>query len=404
MPIGGWPRVVAVALGAFVVVATEFAPTALLPSVAETMDVPVSATGTMTVVPGVLAAIVAPLAATVPSRVDRRALVAAAVGAAVAGNVAVAVAPSFAAVVAGRIGAGVALGVFWTVGAATAVRLVGDEHSVRAVSTVSAGTSLGIVVGMPVGSLAPPGPDGWRVVFAGLAVAAAAVSVLLLVVLPPLRGGAGTRSRGGARSRGAGAPVWSRPAVRRGLLTAFAVFTGQFTASTFLGAFAGWVIPDPALVTAVLAVFGAVGLAGVAVASFGLQRRPAATVAVAIGLLGGVLALTALAVAARAPATVVIVLLLAWGAVWGTVPFGTQTWMLLRAPDRRESVSAALVVAIQAGIGAGSALGSVVLGVVERGAAEVGSAQYAVVFAVAAAVCLVAAIAFGSGVRPRRRP
>ncbi|WP_166996418.1 MFS transporter [Paramicrobacterium fandaimingii] len=395
-PAAGWVGVIAIAATAFVIVATEFAPTAVLTAVAAEFDVSLGDTGMMTAIPGLVAALTALLAMRIPSSIDRRIVLAAAGAITAVANVLVAVAPAFAVVLLGRVGAGIALGVFWTVGAATAVRLVGDERSVRAISIVSGGTSLGLVAGMPAGSLVGP-PENWRVVFVAFAVAAVAVTLVLSALLPKLS------AERNARSHGAPLSIWrvtSRPVIAWSLAAAFTVFVGQFASSTFLGAFIGASLVSPILVTGVLTAFGGVGILGMLVATFAFGRRPVVTVCGALALLVAAIGVVAVTSTVPSNATLVVVVALLWGTVWGAVPFGLQTWMLTRATENRETVSAALVIAIQLGIGTGSALGSVILRLTEH--ASAGEPAYTVIFIVSVAVCLVALTLFALGARGRR--
>nr|WP_281253416.1 MFS transporter [Microbacterium agarici] len=382
---------------AFVIVATEFAPTAVLPAVAADFNVPLGATGMMTAIPGLIAALTAPLAMRIPASWDRRFVLASAGFLTVGANALVVAGQAFPVVLLGRVSAGLALGMFWTVGAAAAVRLVGDAHGVRAISIVSGGTSLGLVAGMPAGSLVGP-PENWRAVFVVFAVAALAATFLLAALLPRLQGDTTAH-----HDRLAQAPVrkaLARPVVLWGLVTAFTVFVGQFASSTFLGAFLGTSVALPALLTAVLTVFGGVGILGMLIASFSFARHAYATLSATIALLTAVIGLVALVSASGSPAAVVVVVVILWGTVWGAVPFGLQTWMLTQAPDNRETVSAALVVAIQLGIGAGSGLGSLALRVSEL-ASGGGEPAYTTIFIVSAVICVVALSLFATGTRSR---
>jgi predicted MFS family arabinose efflux permease len=84
-----------------------------------------------------------------------------------------------------RILLGIALGGFWSMAAAVAMRLVPAVLLPRALSIIFSGIAVGTVVAVPLGSYLG-GLCGWRSAF----VAAAAVGVVTLVfqlfTLPPL--------------------------------------------------------------------------------------------------------------------------------------------------------------------------------------------------------------------------
>jgi predicted MFS family arabinose efflux permease len=124
---------------------------------------------------------------------------------------------------------GLAIGGFWTMGISLGPRLLPEPTGTRGATVVFAGTSLGTIAGLPVGTILG-GLIGWRWAFG----AAAVVSVLLVLLqaffVPPLP------VRHAVRWHELVA-VWRMPQARLGLLMAFALFFGQFFAYTYIAPF-----------------------------------------------------------------------------------------------------------------------------------------------------------------------
>ncbi|MDT0470415.1 MFS transporter, partial [Streptomyces sp. DSM 41699] len=90
-------------------------------------------------------------------------------------NLLVALSSSLTIVLIMRILLGIALGGFWSMAAAVAMRLVPEKRVPRALSIIFSGIAVGTVVAVPLGSYLG-GLYGWRSAF----VAAAAVGVITL--------------------------------------------------------------------------------------------------------------------------------------------------------------------------------------------------------------------------------
>lgn len=148
-----WLAVTSVALGAFVIVTTEFIPVGFLPRIAASLDVSLGAAGLMILVPGLSAAIAAPLMFVRAGKVDRRKVIAGLGGLVALSNATAAIAPDFAVVLFGRILLGVAIAGFWTVATPVGPKLVGRRAGTKATSIILAGVSAGTVVGLPAGEV-----------------------------------------------------------------------------------------------------------------------------------------------------------------------------------------------------------------------------------------------------------
>lgn len=82
-----------------------------------------------------------------------------------------------------RLGVAVAHGIFWSIASPLAVKVVPDGMQKLALSTVSAGTSIAMIIGLPLGRMIGLAL-GWRMTFIVIAVVSIAALMLLVAVFP----------------------------------------------------------------------------------------------------------------------------------------------------------------------------------------------------------------------------
>ncbi|MCW2865708.1 MAG: transporter [Actinoallomurus sp.] len=374
-----WLGVVSLALGATVIVMTEFIPVGFLPNVAADLNVTLGTAGLMVLVPGLSAAIAAPLVIVGAGRLDRRRLVVALGFSVFLSNAIAFVAPNFAVILLSRVFLGVAIGGFWAVVPSLGFRLSGPEAGPRATSVIVAGLSAGTVIGLPAGQFFG-NLIGWRPTFAGVAGVALLTVIAQLAVLPRIPAvGRMTFTDLGR--------VFRVPLGRTILIAAGVATTGQFAASTFVTPF---LLRNAHLGSDVVSVlflgYGGAGIAGTLLGSAFVARnriRAFASVAAAFGV-----ALMVLPPLAGHP-IIVGVLCVGWGVMWGVVVLALQTLMLTATPDAPEASSAMLITISQLAIAVGSALGGVL----------VDSAGLAFLFVISGIVAVASAL-FGLLARP----
>lgn len=346
-----WLAVTSVALGAFVIVTSEFIPVGFLPSIANSLDVSLGAAGLMVLVPGLSAALAAPLIFVRAGQIDRRKMIAGLGALVVLSNGVAAVAPDFAVVLVGRLLLGVAIAGFWTVVTPVGPKLAGPRMGTRATSIIVAGVSAGTVVGLPAGEVLG-NLLGWRLTFALVAVLAAAVVITQSALLPKIPSDEHTRTRDLVA-------VVRTPFAVAGLAATAIAFIGQFAASTFITPF---LIQRAHLgdgaVTTLFFAYGAAGIAGTLLGGPLVTHSRVATFALATAGVGGaVLALPLLATGKIAIGAAVV----AWGLIWGLIPLTAQIWMLRSTPASPEAASAVNVSNMQISIAIGSAVGGLLV-------------------------------------------
>jgi predicted MFS family arabinose efflux permease len=348
-----WGAVIAMTLGVFGLVTAEFLPASLLTPMASDLSITEGMAGQAVSATAIFAVIASLLIATVTRRIDRRYVLLGFSMLLTISNVIVALAPNFVLLMTGRVLLGIALGGFWTMAAATVMRLVPDKSIPRALAILFSGVSAATIFAAPLGSYLG-GIIGWRNVF----LLASLLGVLALVVqfatLPrmPPRGRATLRTL---------IAVMNRPRMKFGLFALVLIFTGHFALFTYVRPFLENVTGvATAGISGILLGFGVANFIGTYIAGTLIARSLRLTLTIMpliIGLAGiGMVSIQG----AVAPTAVLVAI---WGMAFGGVPVAWSTWITRSVPDEAESGGGLLVAAIQIGIGAGAAAGGFVFDV-----------------------------------------
>ena len=378
-PRAAWGAVAAMTLGVFGLVTAEFLPAGLLTPMAVDLGVTEGQAGQAVTATAVVALVTSIFVATVTRRIDRRHLLIAFSVLLVASNLMVALTPDLPVLLAGRVMLGVAIGGFWTMATATAIRLVPAALVPRALSIIFTGVSAATVVAAPVGSFLGD-VLGWRAVFligAALGVVAFAAQV---ATLPRMAPSGATRLRTLVE-------VLARPGIGAGMLAVILVFAGHFALFTYIRPFLETVTSVTAGgVAAILLGFGVANFVGTFAAGFLIERSLRLTL-VLMPLLMGVVGLALVGVGGRPVVDGALVAV--WGLAFGAVPVAWTSWLARTVADEAESAGGLLVAAIQFAIAAGAAVGG---GVFDAAGADG-------VFTVGGAVLVVSALMVLVGIR-----
>lgn len=170
-----WMAVFSLTMGVFGLLTAEYLPASLLTPMATDLGVSEALAGQAVTVTAVVALFAGLLVPKLTGRLDRRAVLLAFTILMIMSNLLVALSSSLAVLLTMRILLGIALGGFWSMAAAVAMRLVPAWLVPRALSIIFSGIAVGTVVSVPLGSYLG-GLYGWRSAF----VAAAAVGGLTL--------------------------------------------------------------------------------------------------------------------------------------------------------------------------------------------------------------------------------
>ncbi|AXA76054.1 MFS transporter [Achromobacter xylosoxidans] len=337
-----WMAVFSLAMGVFGLLTAEYLPASLLTPMALDLGVSEALAGQAVTVTAVVALFAGLLVPGLTRALDRRVVLLAFSTLMVASNLLVALSSSLAVLLAMRILLGVALGGFWSMAAAVAMRLVPPALLPRALSIIFSGIAVGTVVAVPLGSYLG-GRYGWRSAF----VAAAAVGVATLafqwLTLPRLAPGRTARLRTVLE-------VLLRPGIAVGMLGCVLVHTGHFALFTYIRPFLETTTGVGADGLALMLLgFGVANFAGTLLAGWLLGHSARATLVLMPALVGAAALALALLPASVTGQALLVAL---WGMAFGGVPVAWSNWVASAVPDQAESAGGMVVASVQSSIAA----------------------------------------------------
>ncbi|SDT21576.1 MFS transporter [Pseudomonas granadensis] len=348
-PHASWGAVFAMSLAAFVLVASEFMPVSLLTPIASDLHISEGQAGQGISVSGLFALLTSLLIPLLAARVDRKPLLLSLTGLMIVSGSVVAFAPNYPVFMLGRALIGVAIGGFWSLSAATAMRLVPDEQVTRAMAIVNGGNALATVIAAPLGSFLGS-LIGWRGAFFCVVPVALLAGAWLMFSLPSMKAAGGAASGNVLR-------LLKRPPVALGMLAVSVFFMGQFMLFTYLRPFLETVTQvSVSVLSLMLLGLGVAGLAGTFLIE-GFVKTSLHRTLIVIPLL---MAVIAMALIAFGSSTVITAVLLGlWGLVATAAPVGWWTWLARTLPDAAEAGGGLMVAVVQLAIASGAIVGGV---------------------------------------------
>ncbi|MEG8029086.1 MFS transporter [Sphingomonas aerolata] len=379
-----WGAVYAMALCSFVLIASEFMPVSLLSPIAHTLNLTEGKAGQAISISGLFAVITSLSLSSVLGKTDRRIVLLVLTSLLVVSGAIVAFAPTYLVFMAGRALLGIAIGGFWSMSAAIAMRLVPSHAVPKALAVISGGNALATVLAAPLGSFVGS-LIGWRGAFFCVVPVAVAAVIWQALTLPPLP----VAERQSARGMFA---LLRRPPVVFGLLTVAMLFVGQFALFTYLRPFLEQVTHvSPAMLSIMLLILGVSGFIGTVLIGRVLNGGLFLTLAV----LPALMAATAAALTVLGTSVVAVGILLAvWGFAGTSAPVAWWTWLARTVPDEAEAGGGLMVAIVQLAITLGATMGGIVFDAAGPRAEFLASAGLL-------AIAALAAVAIG---RADRRP
>ncbi|WP_028967120.1 MFS transporter [Sphingomonas phyllosphaerae] len=220
------PGLIALAVGAFGIGVTEFAPMGMLPVIAGDLHVSIPSAGLLVSAYAIGVLIAAPLMTLTTARIDRRTLLIALMGIFTLGNALSALAGGYWMLMAGRVVTSFNHGAFFGVGSVVAASLVPPERRAGAVAAMFTGLTVATIGGVPMATWVSEAV-GWRAAFAGIAGVGAIAMLSLRLALPPLPTAEGGDMRAELR-------VLKRGPVLTALALTTIGFGGVFTVFTYI--------------------------------------------------------------------------------------------------------------------------------------------------------------------------
>lgn len=251
----------------------------------------------------------------------------------------------------GRALIGIAIGGFWSMSAATAIRLVPQHQVPQALAIFNGGNALATVVAAPLGSYLGA-TVGWRGAFLCLVPFAIAAFIWQYIGLPEMKSDKANKpSRSVLR-------LLRLTTVSTGLLACGLFFMGQFALFTYVRPFLETVTKvNASILSLILLAMGLAGFAGTLLITLFLNARFYLTLMI-IPLVMASIAGTLLLVGQNLWG--VTVLLSLWGMIATAAPTGWWTWIARTLPEDAEAGGGLMVAVIQLSIALGSTAGGLV--------------------------------------------
>ncbi|MFJ3516615.1 MULTISPECIES: Cmx/CmrA family chloramphenicol efflux MFS transporter [unclassified Streptomyces] len=172
-------------LSVFALGTSEFMLSGLLPPIAEDMGVTIPQAGLLISAFAIGMVVGAPLLAVATLRLPRRTTLISLISLFGLGQVAGALAPSYELLFASRVVSALACAGFWAVGAAVAIAMVDKDQRARAMAVMIGGLSIANVLGVPAGAFLGE-HLGWRSAFWSVGAASAIALVGILALIPKI--------------------------------------------------------------------------------------------------------------------------------------------------------------------------------------------------------------------------
>ncbi|ECK3783930.1 MFS transporter [Salmonella enterica] len=343
-----WSGVMAMTLCAFALVTSEFMPVSLLTPLARSLAVTEGMAGQGITIAGIMAVITSLLITSIAGNLNRKTLLLGLTLIMAASGIVVALATGFMTFMAGRALTGIAIGGFWSMSAASAIRLVPPEKVPRALAIFNGGNALAAVVAAPIGSFLGS-LIGWRWTFFSLAPVACCALFWMWISLPSMPAVSGRKSIASMLS------LMRYTRIASGIFAAAAFFMGQFALFTYVRPFLENVTGmTDSLLSLTLLAMGITGFAGTILIGPFLHRSLYITL-VTIPLL---MAATATGMAMfGSDILFVFFALTLWGLVAAAAPAGWWTWVARTFPDDAETGGGLMVAIVNLAIAIGSVAG-----------------------------------------------
>ena len=343
-----WVALAGLALAAFIFNTSEFMPVGLLTDIAASFSLTEAQAGWMISVYAWAVMLLSVPLMVLGSRIEMKRLMLVVIATFLAGQVASAAAPSFPLLVAARLLVAAAHAVFWSIATPVACRIAGERHAATAMSMVVTGSSIAMILGLPLGRVIGLAL-GWRMTFACVAAVAVCVGLLLAARLPRLDAGEPFRI--------AQLPTLGR---NRALVALYAttilMACGYYTCYSYIEPFLGQVAHlDEGVITVALTAFGGAGILGSLAFSRLYDGHRVAFARTMVALVAA--SIWGLSVGAASPAAV-FALLAIWG--FGATAFNVAFQAeVIRVTDEASSPVAMSIFSglFNLGIGCGSFFG-----------------------------------------------
>lgn len=340
------------ALGATVVGTAESIITGILDMVATDINVSIGLAGQLVSMYSIAYAVGTPILIAITSKTDRKKLLFIALLTFIIGNIIAVLSPNFTILMISRVILGVSAGVFAVVALGIAAQIAPPEKRGSAIGTILMGTSLALVVGLPLGTLIGE-YMGWRWIFAILGIITIIPIIAIVKAIPKMSGQETI-------------PLSKQLAILKdfkvisGILASLFFITGYSVVSTYIAPLlrenAGL---NSNTISLVLLGMGLMAVVGARVGGYGADKWGIARTLI-VSLLIHAFALFFLPLAAVTFGGAMFILALWMLGAWTTAP-AQQFYLVTMAPKSAEIILSLNSSAFHLGVALGAGLGGVVV-------------------------------------------
>lgn len=346
------PRIFFLALGTFAIGTEGYVIAGVLPHIADNLGVSLGSAGLLVTAFALVYALGSPVLSSLSARWPRRKVLLAALAIFTLANGLAALAPTFGLLIGARIVAALGAALYTPLASAAAVALARPERRGQALSIITGGLTVAIVLGVPIGTFVGQA-FGWRMTFVLVAALSSIALLGAAMMLPEIPAGPTLTLR--ARL----APL-TRPAVLFALALSTLWITGAFTVYTYLAPLLEQIgHMGEAGIRVMLLVFGLSSMVGAFLGGFSADHW-GVRLSIAASLVGVALSLFLLPVLA-ATAVGAGLLMVLWGIAGWSVTAPQQHRLITLAPENPAVVLALNGSAMYFGQALGAVLGGLIV-------------------------------------------
>ncbi len=351
MSLKTWMALVGLTLSAFIFNTSEFIPIALLTDIGKDFGLTEAKAGMLISVYAWVVMVLSMPLMLMTSKMEMRKLLLGVVAVFTSFQVMSYLSASFGMLMVSRIGVACAHSIFWSIVSIIAVKIVPDSHRSLALSMIVTGTSIAMILGLPLGRVIGLSL-GWRLTFLSIGAVSLFVLLYLFTLLPKVPSGGGMTAHD--------LPAMFRNKVLIGIFITTAAFaTGYYTAYSYIEPFLQQVgRMSESAITMTLMIFGGAGIIGSILFSKYYPKIRYRFINISmIGLIAGVLLL--LPVSSSVPITIAVCTL--WGMSATAFNVAMQSEIITDTPQSQTSVAMSIFSGIfNFGIGTGALIGGLV--------------------------------------------
>lgn len=346
-----WGAVWAMALCAFVLIASEFMPVSLLTPIASDLSITEGHAGQSISISGLFALFTSLFLTTIVGKIDRKSVLLFFTLLMGVSGIIVAFAPNATILMIGRAILGICIGGFWSMSAATVMRLVPKNAVPKALAVINGGNALATTIAAPLGSFLG-GIIGWRGAFFCIVPVAIISFIWQYKSMPSLPS---QHSYGHRPKLSSVFKLLKQWQVTLGMVSVMLFFMGVFSLFTYLRPFLEVETKlDVEMLSLALLALGVTGLVGTFIIGH-LLKTKLFSLLIVIPFLMMFLAIGFI-IFGHSVAWVFVLISL-WGLFATSAPVAWWTWLSQALPNDAEAGGGLMVAVVQLAITLGAALG-----------------------------------------------